>query len=204
MTKSTHPTEIPCSSDFEIVGELARLFHSDDREHVEQVLALYRPILRTIVSEKCPQKLRGRIGISDVVQEGLIRGYSNRKQFRGTSDAELSAWFREIILNVISDTERFHHRTKRDVNRESVSNSAEKTIDQSLSPSKELRRSEELLQVADALKSLNENERFALTLRSDGLSFREIGVRLNRTEDAARMLWGRALQRMMRLVNNGE
>ena len=48
-----------------------------------------------------------------------------------------------------------------------------------------------------ALQGLSDEHRQVLRLRNwDGLSFAEIGGRLNRSEDAARKLWSRAVEKL--------
>lgn len=71
-------------------------------------------------------------------------------------------------------------------------------------PSRVAIRSEEQAALMLALMTLPERDRAALTLRFDeGLSFVELGHRLGLTDEAARKLCTRALDRLRRAMEAG-
>ena len=76
----------------------------------------------------------------------------------------------------------------------------------SLTPSKDLQSRERLAAIENGLKQLSEKDREVLRMRhEEGSTFAEIGEALGLSPDAARMSWGRAIQRLKKLIeNNGE
>jgi RNA polymerase sigma-70 factor (ECF subfamily) len=140
------------------------------------------------------------VDASDLVQESLLRSVRSEAQFQGTGEAEYRSWLREILENLITDAKRFHSRECRDVANERVFSEAA-ICSQGDSPSAQVRQSETQGEVQQALEILPEDYRTVLRLRQEQeLSFAEIGVVLQRSPDAARMLWGRAIVELGRLL----
>src|SRR6476469_9712707 len=81
-------------------------------------LARFRPYLRVLARAGLDPRLRGKLDPSDVVQEALVRALRAIDQFRGTTDAELAAWLRQILVRVMAGTARGFARRKRDAGRE--------------------------------------------------------------------------------------
>ena len=51
-------------------------------------------------------RLRGRLDPSDVVQQTLLIAHEKQEQFRGRTDAELAAWLRTILVNILAQQMR--------------------------------------------------------------------------------------------------
>ena len=72
------------------------------------------------------------------------------------------------------------------------------------SPSKVVVAREEQIILEQAMSLLSEESREAISLRHrDNLSFTEIGMRLGKSEDAARKTWARAVEQLKRILNRG-
>jgi RNA polymerase sigma-70 factor (ECF subfamily) len=136
-------------------------------------LERYRGYLRFLAWARLQAVLQGKLDPSDVVQETLLRAHKHRHQFRGP-EAELAAWLRGILANVLANEARKFARGKRDVALERSLGAAldqssvrlEKWLaDKESSPSERAVRHELLLQMADALEGLPADERTALELR---------------------------------------
>jgi RNA polymerase sigma-70 factor, ECF subfamily len=155
-------------------------------------LEQYRPHLRRLAEHQLSKLGGDAPDPSDVVQEVLLRGYRQQDQFRGSTPQQLAAWLEEILRNQIADAVKHARRARRDVRRERP---LFETACPRSSTGSEIaceRESHELVQ--RALGSLPEVYREVLLLRQQSeLTFEEIGRRLNRRPDAARMLWGRAI-----------
>lgn len=165
---------------------------------IERLIEVYRPLLKATAAENFPDQLAGRLDQSDLVQEALLRGTSQIGQFSGSTDAEFGAWLKQILQNLIVDQVRRHTSEKRDVRRETVSNATVAAIDSS--PSSVVGRQEELAHLAAAIRTLSDEQRQVTELRSQGQTFEEIGKQMGRSADAARMLWGRAVTRLLDLM----
>lgn len=160
---------------------------------IESVVHKYRPYLKALATEQLPLQLQSRLDDSDLVQEVLLRASREAGEFRGTSEAQLEAWLREILANCLKDNVRYNRRQMRDVRMEkrqilSVMSGSDP------SPSEQIRRRESDILIWQAVERLSDDHRTIILLKQQrGLSFMEIGERMQRSADAVRMLWSRAL-----------
>ena len=125
-------------------------------------------------------------------------------QFRGSTEAELTVWLRQILTHALAhEVRRYHGAQKRDVTLE-VSLDAELAqssqrlgamlAESGPSPSQQAAQRELDVLLADVLARLPDDYREVLILRHlEGLSHDAIAQRMNRTSGAVRMLWTRAL-----------
>lgn len=164
-------------------------------------LAEYRPYLKSIAEKELPKYLCARLDSSDLIQETLLRAYRQSNQFAGNSSEEFAGWLAEILRNQIVDATRFHGRQLRDVRRDEPlmdPGSCRKTP----SGSELVRRREMNEGLERALAELPEKYRTVIMLRQEeDLGFEEIGRRMQRSPDAARMLWGRAILQLSTLMH---
>jgi RNA polymerase sigma-70 factor (ECF subfamily) len=167
--------------------------HVPVRERFDDVLEECRRFLLAIANEELPEQLRAKGGASDLVQETLLAAHDARIQFRGTTLADLRAWLRTILLNELAMfRRRFQVNGCRDIARE-VSGSVEMPDPRPV-PSEVLARREGELRLAAAVERLPSPYRETVLLRIEcELSFDEIGRRTNRTAEAARKNFTRAL-----------
>lgn len=139
-----------------------------------------------------------------MVQETLIRAFRQFDQFVGATDVEFVAWMRAILLNQIVDTIRYHGRSIRDFSRD-LAMPATLECNKSMNASEMLMQKElkERMQVAISL--LPDEYREVIILRQEqDLNFPEISERMNRSADAVRMLWGRAILQLAKLMKKEE
>jgi RNA polymerase sigma-70 factor (ECF subfamily) len=175
-----------------------------DREALGQALEACRRYLLLVAEREIDADLRAKGGASDLVQETFLEAQRDFRGFAGTSEAELRAWLRRLLLNNLSHfTRRYRATGKRAVGRE-VGLQAEGSADTPLpepaadtpSPSVEAMAHEQAVALRQALERLPEDYRQVIVLRYlEGRSFEEIGRLLNRSPDAARKLWARAMER---------
>jgi RNA polymerase sigma-70 factor (ECF subfamily) len=153
----------------------------------------YRPFLKAIAAAELPEHLKSREDDSDLVQEVLLKATRDANQFRGSTEKELEAWLREILINQITDCVRFHGRQQRDVGVEIAIPLAGLSADD-LSASELVRKAEAKELTQRALHELPDDYRSVLLMRQQlDLSFIDIAERMQRSPDAVRMLWGRAI-----------
>ena len=153
----------------------------------------YRPFLKAIAAAELPENLKSREDDSDLVQEALLKATREAKQFHGSTEKELESWLREILINQITDCVRFHSRQQRDVGVEIEIPLARLSADE-LSASEFVRKAEAKELTQRALHELPDDYRSVLLMRQQlDLTFTEIAERMQRSPDAVRMLWGRAI-----------
>jgi RNA polymerase sigma-70 factor (ECF subfamily) len=177
-----------------------------DRESLGELLAQCRGYLLAIAHAELDETLRGKLAVSDVVQETLLRVQQNFAGFRGTAEDELLAWLRQILANYLKDVRRSFRRTeKRNIEREvhgrfrsdASAIGVEGVAVDSVTPGRTVAALEETERLRAALAGLPDEYRTVLALRTwERLSFDEVGRRMGRSADAARMLWARAVKKL--------
>jgi RNA polymerase sigma-70 factor (ECF subfamily) len=165
-------------------------------EELGKLLEEFRPYLLAIANCEFPQALGGKIAPSDVVQETITLGYQQFDAFRGVTSEEFGGWLRRILLNHLANVSKSYNRQKRQVGREQLADSRLANPRQ-LSPSGEAISREDRASLDAAIEQLPEVYRQVILFRhQDNLTFAEIGSRLDRSDEAARKLWARAVQQL--------
>ena len=167
---------------------------------IGQLLEAYRPYLLGIANDEIDSNLHAKAGGSDLVQQTFLEANQDLAYFQGTTEAELVAWLRRILLNNVANFRRqFRANGKRDIAREveidATDSPAGDLRAREASPSTEVRAREEADAIEQALARLPEDYRQAIVMRhQQHRSFAEIGAALGRSTDAARKLWVRAVE----------
>jgi RNA polymerase sigma-70 factor (ECF subfamily) len=160
-------------------------------------LAPIRGYLLHLAERHLGRDLHAKGGASDLVQTAFLAAHENRAQCRATSHAQVKGWLRRILLNAARKFRRRFRSQSRAACRE-VSLDAQPTLRLGPAhhdtPSRLARREEQRLRLAGAVGRLPLDQRHVVAWRvEEDLSFAEIGARLGRSADAARMLFSRAL-----------
>jgi RNA polymerase sigma-70 factor (ECF subfamily) len=193
------------------VPELIRLARGGRSDGLERLLGLYRNYLVVLARGGLDGALRAKLDASDIAQDALLSAFSDFAQFRGTTEAELVAWLRKILANRLAmSVRRFRGTAARDIGRERAIVGALDRSSAALgnliparesTPSQHARKRERGVILADALASLEPDYRDVVTLRMfRHLNWEQVASRMNRSPDAARMLWARALRKLGGLI----
>ena len=193
------------------VDECIRLAQSGCPHALGQLYEQCHRYLMLIANRELDIQLRAKLGPSDVVQETMLKAQRSFDGFVGSSEGELRAWLRTILLNSVRDAaRRYQSGSKRDVRRERelhavLSDQSEAApFNQPESPSRQMMAAEQAAALRAALLRLPEDYRQVILLRNiERLSFQEIGARLQRSNEAARKLWVRAVDRLRELLGAG-
>jgi RNA polymerase sigma-70 factor (ECF subfamily) len=189
--------------------ELLRRARTGDGSALGQLLEMYRHYLALLARLQIGRRLQGKVEPSDVVQDTFLKAHRNFAQFRGTTEGEVVAWLRKILLSNLVNLVR-HHRgsRRRDVRLErdlaAELDESSRDLDPALfakqpSPSQQAARREQAVLLADALEQLPEDYREVIVLRHlEGLTFAQVAARMGRTIDSVDKLWVRALARLRR------
>jgi RNA polymerase sigma-70 factor (ECF subfamily) len=183
-----------------------------DEAALGRLLDLYRNYLRLVGRALIGQGLRVRFDASDLVQETFLKAHRDFGQFLGTTEPELTAWLRQILVRTLANRAKHHRRQGRDYQRQE---SLEAMLDRSSiaihralaspegSPSSNMVRSEQAVRLADALEKLPPDYREVFILRNlEHIPFEMIAVRMGRSAGAARVLWKRAMDRLSLLLRD--
>ena len=188
---------------------------SGETSQLGRLLESYRTQLGAIAEGQLDRKLRSRVSPSDIVQETMLEAYRDFGQFRGETEAEFMGWLRKILSNNVARAIETHVLAKkRDVRRDVSIRRLIASMDQSATqmdaifaakdetPSVGASRRESSSMLSARMNQLSKSQRQVVQLRNiEGLKFREIAVRMDRTEAAVKMLWLRAIKHLRRLMN---
>ena len=189
------------------VVQLLTAARAGSPEALGQVLETFRAYLLLVADRELDPEVRAKGGASDLVQDTFLEAQRDFDRFQGTSAEELRAWLRRVLLNNVANfTRQFRQRVKRDVGREvsleaggsSHERGAGLAAD-TVSPSDAALAQEQAQALARAMERLPEDYRQVLALRhEEQLTFEQIGQKMERTANAARMLWLRAVERLQK------
>jgi RNA polymerase sigma-70 factor (ECF subfamily) len=175
-----------------------------NRSALNQLFGACLPYLRRAARQDLGAALRSRLDASDVVQETLIEAYRDFPQFHGQTEKDLLAWLRQILHNNLASERRRHIATAMRSIRCEV-HLTETALDQLADADSSARvcrggwaRAEERSEGLErALGQLPEHYRQVLILRNwEELTFSQVGTRLHCSAEAARKLWGRAVEEL--------
>lgn len=196
----------PASEDWsEQSQRLLRAAEAGQSMALGQLLELFRNYLVSIAREEIRHEIRAKVNPSDLVQETFLEACRLFDQFHGSEGDEVRAWLRGILLNKLRDLhKRYFEVQGRQVGRERPLDEGESAEVPRLqiahghsTPSGQVVRQEQSQQLEKAIAGLPHLYQQVLTWRtSESLPFAEIGRRLERSEDAARMLFTRALRQL--------
>lgn len=173
-------------------------------EALGQLMDHCRRYLLAVARRELPEELRSKASPSDLVQDSLTEGVRQFVQFNGSTADDLRVWLTAILYNKLGNFRQSYGRAKRWWGRElPLSGQLDPEspeidlADHLPSPSSIVTRREQAALLQQALERLPEAYRLVVRWRNwERLSFVEIGRRLDRTEDAARMIWARAIDRL--------
>jgi RNA polymerase sigma-70 factor (ECF subfamily) len=189
-------------------ARLIQAARDGSREALGELLESCRQYLLLIANQQLDPDLRGKVGASDVVQESLLEAQRDFERFRGQTEEELLAWMRRILLNNLANvTWHYREAAKRQVSREVALADApldelyNALVSPAESPSSHALARERDEALRQALEQLPQASRQVIQWRNyERCSFEEIGRRLDRSAEAARKLWVRALEQLQQIL----
>lgn len=165
-----------------------------------------RTYLLAIANEQFDQRLQGKLGPSDIVQQSMIRAVENFGDYRGRSEAEFRGWLRQIVINEARLAYRGFVAGKRDARREQAIHTDDsfaaphEPIDQNLTPAAHTLAVEQTEVIKHLINQLPDNYQTVIRLRNwEELSFEEIGQRMNMSISGVAKIWYRALVEIQKL-----
>jgi len=192
--------------------QMAQWLH-EAREGSEEALGRLldncRRYLLLVANQELHSPLQAKFGPSDLVQDTFLKAHRHFEAFAGTTEAELLAWLRRILLNSAANAVRsFRGTAGRDLDREvSLEDKAgsgrlvTRLAAPGDTPSAQMRGAEQSEALERGLAQLPEHYRQIIEWHSlEERSFEEIGQEIGKSADAARKLWGRAVEQMQRVL----
>jgi RNA polymerase sigma-70 factor (ECF subfamily) len=174
-------------------------------EALGRALEACRRYLAAIARQELGPELQAKSSPSDLVQETFVEAQRDFGQFHGTTEAELLAWLRQLLLHRLAKLRRRYCTTeKRQVTREVALDGGGSSVVPAAgllattqSPSGQAIAHEQDAALQAAIRGLPDDYRRVILFRyQEERSFEEIGRLLGRSPDAARKLWARAIERL--------
>ncbi len=150
--------------------------------------------LLPLIRMRMGRSLRTELESRDILQAVLLKSFQRLAQFRGSERGSLIAWMARIAENEIRDRADYQGRARRDAARRAPLEEAEALPGPVRSALTQAILSEEFRRIERALEALPDGHREIILLRQfEELTFPEIAVRLDKSEDACRMMFARAM-----------
>jgi RNA polymerase sigma-70 factor (ECF subfamily) len=159
------------------------------------LLERLRPRLVLWAASRMSAALRAKVEPEDMAQEILLMAHRSRTGFAGDDPRRFLAWLFRLAENRIRDTVDHFGAVKRQ---------AEPLRPWSqTSPSQAVVREEEIVRVRDALTRLTDDYRRVIQLRRlEERPVPEIAAAMERSENAVRILYCRALRELRRALED--
>lgn len=173
---------------------------SGDKEAENKLYEIYSERILGIVRLSMGNELRNKMQSMDLVQDALLCSFRDLGDFTYRNEGDFLRWLSHIVKNRIRDNIRKLHRQKRDTRNEvpppwerDTSGPGVEPAD-TTTPSKIISKKEEQEKLEKAMLRLNPEYREVILLAEiEGLSYKQIGEKIGKSPDAARMLLARAL-----------
>ena len=186
-------------------GEWLAQAQAGSLEALGHALEACRSYLLLVADRELSPDLKAKGGASDLVQETFIEAHKDFGRFQGKSDAEFLAWLRCLLQHRLANFARRYRKTqKRGLAREVALAAGDASVSgldnlpgDIPTPSREAMARERVEALERVLARLPADYRQVIALRyQDELSFEEIGKLMERSAEAVRKLWWRALGRL--------
>lgn len=181
--------------------QLIREAQNGSPHAVNELIRSVQGYLLLVANQELAPGLRTKVAASDVVQQTLVQAEQNLGQFRGESRETLLHWMRTILRNEICAAHRGYQAGKRDKSREAPVDSESvqrpELADRHPTPQTKAVIQEEAAALQRALRRLPDDYRTVIALRNwERLSFHSIAQKMERSPDAAKKLWARAIRQL--------
>ena len=188
------------TSTFELINKIK----SGDQEAFSQLFETYRPRLAILIHYRLSPEQRRVLGVDDILQETLLKGFRDFHQFTYQRPGSFLHWLSRIADHVVVDLVRFQGRQKRQAG-ERVSFRSESNPDgfepvDTKTPSRIASQDARVQALLKLLDALPEDYRQVFILaKVEGLSTEEIAERLGKSRQAVALLLHRAIKRLRQL-----
>jgi RNA polymerase sigma-70 factor, ECF subfamily len=185
-------------------SELIRAAQAGSADALGRLLEACRAYLLLIANQDLDPDLQAKGGASDLIQDTFLEAHHGFAQFQGRTQRELLNWLRGILRHNLADfRRRFRDRAARQTGLEQPLAAPEhaalvqQLIADTARPEEKAATAEETDAVRLALARLPEDYRLVISLRhEEGRAFADIALDMDRSAEAVRKLWFRAIERL--------
>ena len=184
--------------------QLVTLAKDGDQYALDQLCQVYSERVRWMVRFRMNKELRSKLESMDLAQDVLIHALRGLGDFTYKNEGDFIRWLSKIAQNALRDNLDKLHADKRNVRKELPLDGYRSTTNSRFignpgpiditTPSMIMSRREDLAKLEKAIDMVRPEYREVIVLtKIEGLSYREIGDRLSKSDDAVRMLLSRAM-----------
>lgn len=154
--------------------------------------------LLALIRLRMGRKLRGQMESRDILQATLLKSLQKFGRFESSKTSSLMGWLARIAENEMRDLGDHHRRQRRDAQRNvPLDQQPGELVAGGRTALSQVIWSQQAELLEQALESLEQPQREIILLRKfEELSFKEIGERLGKREDACRMMLARAMTKL--------
>jgi RNA polymerase sigma-70 factor (ECF subfamily) len=179
--------------------QLVTLAKDGDKFALNQLCRVYADRVRWMVRFRLDKELRPKLESLDLAQDVLIHALKGLGDFTYVNEGDFLRWLSKITQNALRDNVDKLYAGKRDIRKEVPLRDRSRTTRgrclgapeplETKTPSVIMSMKEDLSKLEKAIDSLKPEYREVIILtKIEGLSYGEIGSRLNKSADAVRML----------------
>jgi len=184
--------------------ELVILAKDGDDSALEQLCRVYGERVRRIIRLRMGKEIRPRMDSMDLVQDALILALGGLGDFTYKNEGDFLRWLSRITQNTLRDNLDKLYTEKRDIRKEVRLENYGPTTGggfvgnpgpiEATTPSVIMSKKEDLDKLEKAIDQLKPDYREVIVLsKIDGLSYKEIGDRLDKSIDSVGHLLSRAM-----------
>jgi len=184
--------------------ELVAQAQEGDVSALDQLCGVYTERVRRLVRFRMGPEIRSHLESMDLVQEALIEAVLDLDQFTYSSEGDFLRWLSCIVENTIRDHVDKAHAAKRDIRKQvpldRVAGRADRSAHEAglpmamTTPSVVLSLREDLDRLEKAMDQLKPEYREVIVLaKVEGLSFKEIAEKMDKSPAAVSKLLSRAI-----------
>ena len=173
-----------------------------DHESLGKLIDACHEYLLPVARRCIPLSLKSKFDPADLIQEAALDAHRSIAGFKGENIKEFYSWLRRILVHKSGGIRRrFEDTDKRNIDLETAGFSDDveglARMVQRPAPTEVAIELEQRAQLLESINRLPDDMKRAIALRHrDGLTFSEIGEQMDRSGEAARKLWERAVGRL--------
>ena len=180
--------------------QLVKAARNGCEEALGEIITRLQGYLLLVANGQIRDNLQAKFGASDIVQNSLLDAHAGIDEFNGTTEAEMRAWLKRIVLhNFIDEKRRYTNTQSRSLELERPLETMATPLSTGISEggSKVMRHAEDLQQLTQALHRLPpRQQRVVEGRRRFGYSYQQIADQLGISEAAVRKLWSTAIKQL--------
>lgn len=178
--------------------DVVRRAQGGDAEAQRLLFEYFVPVLRARIQRRLPALVRRKVSASDVIQEAWLTAFQRLGTFEFRAEGTFEGWLARIVENKVRDEVRRFLRTgKRDARREGPDAETLGVRGRNRSPSSIAADNEAEQALEARIGRLPARARLVIDLvHREGLTWAEVGGRMECSPEAARKLYARVIGRL--------